>query len=236
LQLGAFSPEQILEQKMNAEMSSESDEVEEESFLEALASGTPTPGGGSAAAYAASMAAGLAAMVARVTIGKKKYADVAAEMETIATQADLLRAELTDAVQQDAEAFQQVMAAYRMPKATDAENEARLEAVQTATIWAAKVPLSVAEKAVQVLQLILSVTEKGNINAVTDAGSGAALIRSAITAAGMNVRINLGGIHDTSQVDRISSQLVQVEKQAADLFAHVQEAVESRGKIAGFQI
>lgn len=238
LQLDDFSPAQILEQKMNTEMSGTqaAETEEEESFLEALASGNPTPGGGSAAAYAGAMAAGLAAMVARVTIGKKKYASVKAEMQAVIEEADRLRKALDEAVSEDAQAFERVMAAYQMPKSTDAEIEARFETIQSATIWAAQVPLEVAGKAVQVLQLVLTVVEQGNINAITDAGSAAALVRSALTAAGMNVRINLSGIQDTAEVDRITTQLAGLEKQAAKLLSQVQEAVEGRGKISGFQI
>lgn len=236
LQLDDFSADQILEQKIVAEMSAPEPEEAEEDFIEALASASPTPGGGSAAAHAGAMAAGLAGMVARLTAGRKKYADVDAEMGAVIEEADQLRAELTEAVRRDAEAFERVMAAYRMPKATDEESEARFDAIQTATLWAAQVPLEVVDKAYHVLRLVVTVAEKGNINAISDAGSAATLVRSAMTAAGMNVRINLSGIQDAVQVEHLIEKLERLERQSVRLFAQIQEAVETRGKISGFQI
>lgn len=235
LQLDGFSPDQILEQKMAAGMSAPEQEEPEEDFLDALASGSPTPGGGSAAAYAGAMAAGLAAMVARVTLGKK-YAPVEAEMKAVISEAEQFREELTEAVSRDAAAFEGIMAAYRLPKTTEAEIETRVDAIKNATIHAARVPLEVVDTVTQVLRLVVTVAEKGNVNAISDAGSAATLVRSAITAAGMNVRINLSGIQDAAQVGGIIEQLDRLEKQAARLFAHIQEAVETRGKISGFQI
>lgn len=237
LQLDGFSPDQILEQKMNAEMAKEeSGEESARDFLDSLAAGTPTPGGGSAAAYAGAMAASLAAMVARVTVGKKAYAEVEPEMQAVVERADRLREELYLAVQRDAEAFQGVMAAYQLPKVSAEEKVARSKAIQEATLHAAEVPLEVAGKVVELLELVRAVTQKGNKNAVTDAGSAAALGRAALTAAGMNVRINLSGIKDEAVAAQLSEQIDALEVRAAEILQQVEQAVKERGSITGFTL
>jgi len=233
LQLDMFSEDQILENKMAAEMeSAESGD----SFLEDLASENPTPGGGSAAAYSAAMAAGLVAMVARVTIGKKKYADVEAEMQVVVEKAEALRTFFTEAVVQDAEAFNGVMAAYRLAKDTAEEKDIRSRAIQHATLHAAEVPLGVVEKVIELLPLIRTVAEKGNANAITDAGSAGALAQAALTGAGMNVRINLSGLKDLNAAAEITTALASCEAQAASLLTALQTAVQQRGQIETFSM
>lgn len=237
LQLDGFSPNQILEQKMNAAMAKGQPEGETTAeFVDSLAAGTPTPGGGSAAAYAGAMAAGLAAMVARVTIGKKGYADVEPEMELVIEQADRLREDLYQAVQQDAEAFEGVMAAYKLPRGDEAEKAARSKAIQAATLHASEVPLEVARHAVAVLSLVSAVVDKGNINAISDAGSAASLARTALTAAGMNVRINLSSLKDPAETERLTNKITDLEQKAADILAKIQEAIAKRGGIPVFTL
>ena len=231
LQMDLFSEDQILENKIAAEMQTADGS---DTFLEDLASDSPTPGGGSAAAYSAAMAAGLAAMVARVTVGKKKYAEVEAEMQEVIAKAETLRAQFTEAVAQDAEAFNAVMAAFKLPKSTAEEKEIRSNAIQDATLHASKVPLSVVEKVGDLLPLIQVVAEKGNSNAITDAGSAAALAQAALTGAGMNVRINLGGLKDLKAADEVTTRLSRHEAQAASLLAEIHAVVQQRGQIETF--
>jgi glutamate formiminotransferase/formiminotetrahydrofolate cyclodeaminase len=234
LQLEGFSEDQILEYKMNAELAAKQGSgAEHIQFLDDLASGTPTPGGGSAAAYAGAMAAGLVAMVARVTIGKKKYADVEAEMVTAAEQAEELRKRLQDSVAEDSAAFDDVMAAYKLPKNTEEEKLLRSDAIQQATLKAALVPMKVAQYAVEVLNLTQIVTEKGNSNAITDAGTAAALARSAISGASMNIQINVLGLEDDSEVSRLTGQLDRIKVQASELLETIDQAVRDRGQISG---
>jgi glutamate formiminotransferase/formiminotetrahydrofolate cyclodeaminase len=231
LQLDDFSESQILEQQIQAKMQEQGVQQAQTGFLDALAAGTPTPGGGSAAAYGAAMAASLVAMVARVTIGKKKYKDVAAQMEAVAAQADLLRHELDAAVAEDSAAFEGVMAAYKLPKTTEEQQAARKAAIQQATLQAARVPLSSAEKAVQVLALAQQAAELGNVTAITDAGTAAALAHAALTGASLNVRINLGGLDDHAESERLNGMLDDLNRQAEDNLAAVRTAVAERGKI-----
>jgi len=175
-QMDLFSPAQILEQKMLSAVKKE-DQV---NFLDSLAAGTATPGGGSAAAYSGAMAAGLVSMVASLTVGKKGYAEVEGEMENILNESEVLREELTLAVKEDSEAFNQVMAAYRKPK-TDRN---RKEEIQGAILKAAAVPLAVAGKALRVSELALKTAELGNRNAITDSGAVTPVITTVVSFSG----------------------------------------------------
>ncbi|MFN2146390.1 MAG: cyclodeaminase/cyclohydrolase family protein, partial [Anaerolineales bacterium] len=129
-----------------------------------------------------------------------------------------------------------VMAAYRLPKETVAQNAARTQAIQQATIHAAQVPLEVVEDAVEVLRLVRQTAENGNSNAITDAGSAAALARAALTGASMNVRINLTGLEDGDMASQIQTRLEESQQQADELLAAIQQAVSDRGQISGFRL
>ena len=163
-------------------------------FLAGLASDSPTPGGGSVAALAGALGAALNSMVANLTIGKKKYVDVEAEMKDVLVKAEALRLELTQLVDEDANAFDKVMQAMKLPKETDEEKAARTAAMQTSLIDAATVPLAVMEKCVDVIRLSKAAAEKGNKNAVSDAGVAALMGRAGAHAARLNVLINLSWI------------------------------------------
>ena len=228
LQLDQFKPDQILETRLFA---SELELDADSGFLDSLAAGTPTPGGGSAAAYAGAMAAALAAMVAHVTVGKKKYADVQVRMQEIANEADQLRAILTQAVTQDAQAFEDVMAAMKMPKETSAEQAARAEAIERATHNAAEVPLEVCRRTVQVLDLLAEVAEIANANAVADAASGAAMATAALQAAGLNVRVNASTVMDKDAAKQWLDSLSELCLQARTAQDRVRKAVLERAGV-----
>jgi glutamate formiminotransferase/formiminotetrahydrofolate cyclodeaminase len=196
LQLDQFHSEQVLESRLFAAQGSGS--TARQAFLDELAGGTPTPGGGSAAAYAAAMGAALVGMVARLTMGKKKYAAVEDRMRAMAAQADELRSVLSSAVERDAQAFEAVLAATRLPKETDAEQAARRAALEQATIQAASVPLDVGRRAVEVIELAAEAAESGNANAISDAVSAAALGHAGLQAAAANVRVNAAGLRNPS--------------------------------------
>lgn len=164
-------------------------------FLSELASDSPTPGGGSVAALGGALAAALTSMVANLTIGKKKYADVQEDVEAVLAKTEGLRLELTELMEEDAAAFDKVMVAMKLPKETDEEKAARTEALQAALVDAAMVPLAVMEKCVDVIALAKVAAEKGNKNAVSDAGVAALMGRAGAHAAKLNVMINLGWIN-----------------------------------------
>ena len=213
LQLDQFSPDQVLENRIFAAMDSE--ERDESVFLHSIAAGSATPGGGSAAAFAGAMGAALVAMVARLTVGKKKYADVEERMQEITSRADVLRDALQKAVTLDSQAFDAVMAALRMPKKSAQEKATRAEEIERATHVAAEVPLQVCRDAVEVLSLAAEVAEKGNQNALSDAGSAGAMANACLQAAGLNVKINAGSVSDREAAQSWLDELTQLESQAA---------------------
>ena len=239
-QLDAFSPEQVLESRLFSSSSSAGTsplggalppQPEPASFIEQLAAPTPTPGGGSAAAHAGAMGAALVAMVAGVTIGKKKYAEVEAEMQAIRVMAEKLRKELTQAVDDDASSFEVLMATFKLPKETEEQKSARAAAIVTATLNAAHVPLHVAEDSVKVMELSLKCAKHGLQSAVSDAMSGFAMARAALTAAGYNVRINIHSLEDRSAGTKMLEELAGLEKKADKLEADIRQVMKDRGGI-----
>ncbi len=165
-------------------------------YTQQLSSGEPTPGGGSAAALAGGLAAALAAMVARLTIGRKKYAEHEVEMQTVLDQADRLRNQLLALVDADTAAFQELMAAYGLPKGDQQAIEQRRSAIQEALRHATDIPLATAEASIQVLNLAAQAREHGNRHAAGDAVVAALLAHAATLGAVHDVRINLRGLHD----------------------------------------
>src|SRR5512133_44345 len=216
MQLDQFDKSQVLESRLfDAHESTPA--ANAPSFIEELAAPTPTPGGGSAAAYAGAMGAGLVAMVAALTIGKKRYADVEAEMQAIRVVAENLRKELTQAVDDDASAFEALMGTFKLPKETDEEKKALTAAIVSATLNAAHIPLHVAEQVIKLMELALKCARKGNANAISDAMSGFAMCRASLTAAGYNVRININSLEDKSVGEKMLSELKTYEAKADEL-------------------
>ena len=231
LQLSQFEPDQVLEQQVQAKLAERpmQEEAVEKRFQDELASATPTPGGGSAAAHTGANGAALVAMVARLTTGKKKYADVQEQMWKILERAEELRQLLNDAVVEDADAFDSLMAAIKMSKGTEEEIAARAQCMQEATFLAAGVPLKVTAYAVEVLDLAVQVAGSGNLNAISDAGSAAAHARAALTAAGLNVRINLLGMEEDADAQSMLKTLHTHEKKALDLETQMKTVLIERG-------
>jgi glutamate formiminotransferase/formiminotetrahydrofolate cyclodeaminase len=215
MQLDQFVPDQILETRLYAAMQAQVQQMDP--FLSGLSAGTATPGGGSAAAYAAAMGAALVSMVARLTIGKKKYSGVEQEMKTILEGTQALQQRLYHSVAEDAAAFQAVMEAYRLPKDSDQEDERRAAAIETAMHRAAEVPLQVCQDAVHVMAFAADVAEKGNRNAISDAGSAGAMAGAAFKAAQYNVRINAGSVSDKQLAQK---WLDEVQKLQGDADRH----------------
>jgi len=165
-------------------------------FIAETALSSPTPGGGSASALAGALGTALAEMVINLTVGKRKYADVSAELAALLPKLAQIRADLEAAVDRDAAAFNEVMKAYSLPKETEAQNRARAAAIQEATIGATQVPLGVMEAALKALEMTLIVAQKGNKNSASDAGVAGLLLSSALDGAALNVRINLASLPD----------------------------------------
>lgn len=175
-------------------------------FADALAAQTSTPGGGGAAAVTGSMAASLVSMVIQFTLGKKKYAEVEAEFQSLLRESEALRGELLALADADVEAFTDVSATYSMPRDTDDEKAARTAALQDALKQAAKVPFITAEKCLEVIMLAEPVGARGNANVVSDAATAIYLGTAALKAAVANVNVNLKLIKDEEFVSEWSSR------------------------------
>jgi glutamate formiminotransferase / formiminotetrahydrofolate cyclodeaminase len=232
LQLDLFERDQILENKLREASSGQTKSIVPKAFIEATAAGSATPGGGAVAALAGALAAALAGMVARLTIGKKKYAAVDAQMKDIAAQADGLRGQLTAAIDADSAAFTEVMEAFKWPKNTPEEQAARNQAIQTATRHATDVPLRTAQLCLQALDLIYFVAANGNVNAMSDAASGAFMARAAIDAAGINVRINAASLEDKALAQKSVADWRSIQSQAAARIKQILQQVEQRASLS----
>jgi glutamate formiminotransferase/formiminotetrahydrofolate cyclodeaminase len=231
LQLDQFEPDQILEHSLEAALqrAGETTMSVPLAFLDALAAGTPAPGGGSASAYSGAAAAALVAMVARLTIGKKKYVTVEERMRAILKRAESLRLSLTAAVDEDAKAFEAVIQAYKLPKGTTEEEKTREQVIVQATLQASRVPLKVARQAVEVLELAVEVVATGNLNAISDGASGAAQARAALDGAGYNVRINALNLKDRTKTDPLLKELRELQEKADNLEKKLRLELKERG-------
>jgi formiminotetrahydrofolate cyclodeaminase len=172
-----------------------------EPFLGALASQTATPGGGSAAAIIGAMGAALVSMVCNLTIGKKKYADVEDEMKHVLGKAESLRRRLTSMIEDDVQAFDKVMAAYGMPKETDADKARRDDAIQVSLKLATDVPMRCCHAAREVIDLAGIASDKGNLNVISDAGVAVLAGYAALRSAALNVFTNARMINDRAFAD-----------------------------------
>ena len=174
------------------------------------------------------MAAGLVAMVARLTLGKKKYAEVEAQMQSVLEGAEKLRSNLTEAIAEDSAAFEDVMAAFKLPKGTEEEQTARAGAVEQAYVHAAEVPLRVARDTVATLSLAAIAIEQGNVNAISDGGSAAHLAQAALSGAALNVRANAGAVHDEATAKAWLKEIAGLEARAADTMEGIKKVLRER--------
>jgi glutamate formiminotransferase/formiminotetrahydrofolate cyclodeaminase len=214
-----FSPAQILENKLTSAGKSLTD------FLEEVAAPTPTPGGGSAAALSGAVGASLLSMVAGLTLGKKGYEAVQAEMSAKKAALDPMRGCFHALIEKDAQAFEKVMAAFKLPKASEEEKAARSAAIQKATQGACEVPLEVMGLAVEALQHAVAVAGKGNKNSITDVGVGAMYLETALRGAHLNVLINLPSLKDAQYVAERKARASRLLEQGRGLAAAVEGLV-----------
>jgi formiminotetrahydrofolate cyclodeaminase len=167
-----------------------------ETFLDELASGNPTPGGGSAAAIMGAMGAALVSMVCNVTIGKKGYEAVEAEMRAVREESERVRRRLTAMVGEDIAAFDSILAAYKLPKATDDEKVRRAAAIQAGLRRATETPLDCARVCAEVIALARRASEKGYLNVISDGGVGVLAGFTGLRSAALNVYINAPALKD----------------------------------------
>jgi glutamate formiminotransferase/formiminotetrahydrofolate cyclodeaminase len=225
LQQDDFSEDQVLEVRIAQEVE---EDIKPHAFIEATASGTPTPGGGSVAALSGALGIALTQMVANLTVGRKKYADVDDQALEIVRQAEVLKHELTRAIQADSDAFEGVMDAYRNRSLGE---EARHKAIEQATILAGEVPMSVARMSKEVASLAKEVTKIGNINAITDAAAGGIMASAAVEIAGLNVRINAKDLKNTQLTSQWLEELERIQGEVSEMLIEIRTIVAERGGI-----
>ena len=226
LQLAKFTPDQILDRKVREAVAGG---PSLDGFVGAVASSAPTPGGGSVAAHAGALGAALAQMVAGLTIGRKKYAAVDAEMRELALRASALRSTLSSLVERDARSYTAVSEAYKLPKEPEAAAAERSAAITKALLGASEIPLETARACAEVTELAAMVGAKGNTNAVSDAGVAALLAEAACKGAAYNVRINVAALDDRSLgaplVDEARALVERASRFAAEAVGAVERAI-----------
>jgi formiminotetrahydrofolate cyclodeaminase len=185
-----------------------------ERFLEVLGSDAPTPGGGAAGALAGAVGAALIAMVGRLTVGKPGFADVEDRMRTVVEEADTARRAFLDLADRDAHAFDDVMAAFRLPKEGDADRASRSAAIQAGYERAASVPLEIARAAVDLMTLAEDATSMGNVRAASDGVSAAIHLSCAALCAIANVEINAASLKDPSRRAALLEEVARLRDRA----------------------
>ena len=183
-------------------------------FAEETASESPAPGGGSISAYMGALAAALGTMVANLSAHKPGWDDLWETFSDAAEEGQILLKSLLALVDEDTAAFNRIMDAFKLPKATDEEKEARTQAIQDATLYATEVPLRTMKAAHSVFPLLRRMAETGNPASVSDAGVGALAARSAVLGAFLNVRINAKGMKNRDLADRLLAEAAQVAADA----------------------
>ncbi|SMC79533.1 cyclodeaminase/cyclohydrolase family protein [Sporomusa malonica] len=199
-------------------------------FLEELGSNSPAPGGGSISALAGALGGALTAMVCRLTVGSSKYAEVQSEVEAILVEVDQLSNVLARCVDADTEAFNKVMAAYKLPKVAEDEKLARSEAIQQAMVYATNLPLDVASCCLKVLSMAVRVLAIGNTNAASDAAVAGLMAHAGLHGALYNVKINLSSIKEQGYQNDIQAKMALIIKEDERLH---NELVAVAGKVIG---
>ncbi|MBQ7196734.1 MAG: cyclodeaminase/cyclohydrolase family protein [Synergistaceae bacterium] len=174
-----------------------------EKFSELLAAKSPVPGGGGAAALVGALGAALCSMSANFTIGKKKYADVEADIKIILENSERLRARLLELIDEDAAAYESVSAAYKIPK----DDPSRESVLDIALLQASKTPLEIVKACGEIIDLMDDMVDKSNMMLISDVGCGVLLARAAMEAASMNVFINTAALSDTNTAKSLELQI-----------------------------
>jgi len=225
LQLEGFRRDQVLELRLKRPPLSES--VAISTFFDSVAAATPTPGGGTVAAFTGALAACLATMVANLTLGKKKYAAAEATMQQVKRDAGELRGRLLALSRRDSEAFDAVLRARRGPAATPEEAAARDASLAQASLEATRIPLETAEACLAVLELATTAARLGNPNAASDAGVAGLLGAAAAEGALLNVQINLKSLADGADKEEVHKRLQRLAASVPAALARCREAVQS---------
>lgn len=223
IRLRNFTTDMVLERKVRSAITGGETLA---GFVGAVASPDPTPGGGSVAAHAGALAASLAQMVAGLTMGKKKYAAVDAEMRELAVRAAALGNTLAALVPRDASAYAIVAAAYKLPADSAEQQAEKARTVDDALMHAAEVPLETARACAGVAELAVAVAERGNTNAATDAGVAAQMALAGCISAAYNVRINVVSLGVRERGAGLAREAKELVARTQALVAKVTSIVE----------
>lgn len=225
LQIENFAPGLVLENRIEAAFAGKGERESVKDFVAEVATGEPTPGGGAVAAHAASLGAALGEMIAHLTEGREKFKDVQTDIKDVLAELTPLRARLARAATKDAASFDRVMEARRLSQATEDERRARANRLEEALKGAATIPLEVAGVAVQVLELLETLSEIGNPNALSDAATGAQLILAATTSARYNVLVNTADIEDEEFASEHRSRARDLLERAREIAARIEASL-----------
>ena len=182
-------------------------------FLDMLASKSATPGGGSVAALTGTMGAALLSMVSNLTVGKEQYKEVEDDIKDLLKKSESFRTTLEELMEKDVEVFNQFMAIMKLPRTNEEEKKDRNQKMQIALIEAAKVPLEIARKSKEVIDICLEIADKGTRNAISDVGVGVLLAEAAFHSAIINVKINLNMIKDENIKREFSQEIESLNSQ-----------------------
>jgi formiminotetrahydrofolate cyclodeaminase len=199
-----------------------------EEFLAQVAASTATPGGGSVSALAGALSVALSRMVAGLARGKKGYEAVEGELAEIETRGRAIQERLEALVEEDSRAYEDVIAAMRLPKGSEPEKEARVVAMQAAYRRATEVPLETMERCVEALELAEAAVKKGNRSATTDAAMAILLAESAIRGASLNCAVNLASIRDESFRSQAEERVEKLQKRADEIGHEAMAVVTDR--------
>jgi glutamate formiminotransferase/formiminotetrahydrofolate cyclodeaminase len=228
-ELSPFKPEErIIEYLLKDKADSQLVSMTLSSFADETASESPAPGGGSIAAYAGVLGASLATMVANLSSHKKGWDDRWLEFSEWAEKGQYYKNELLKLVDQDTIAFNRIMDAFGLPKASAEEKADRDEAIQSATRCAIEVPFNVMKLAYQSMEVIRAMAETGNPNSVTDAGVAALCARTAVLGAYLNVKINATGYHDKAYTAEVLAEGEALRQMAIDREGEILEIVNGK--------
>jgi formiminotetrahydrofolate cyclodeaminase len=197
-------------------------------FISVLSSSSPAPGGGSVAALSGAVGAGLVAMVCRLTIGKNGYEEHETLIKSSLEKADCLAKDLLEAIQKDTEAFDSVMEAFALPKATDEEKEIRRNKIQETYKGAVSSPENIAAKCLSVLEIADEIINKCNSNAISDIAVGALEAGAGLQGALLNIRINLPLIKDTDYVNQKQKWIAEITHKGERLSEDIKKAVSEK--------
>ena len=195
-----------------------------ERFAEQLASNAPVPGGGGASALAGAVGMALGNMVGSLTVGKKKYADVEAEIIALNEKAAVLRGQLLDLMEKDAEVFEPLSKAYSIPK----DDPSRDAVMAVVLKQASEVPLEIMRKCCEAIELISVYAQKGSVLAVSDAGCGAAICRAALESAALNVYINTKSMKDRQLAESMNAEVSAMLEKYCVMASEIYNSVSGR--------